>query len=292
MDNHFNHYFQQQIWNSTVNSKNLLQQQQNVSSTDKNTASSTASSSSNSSATQPVPSATATSNSTKMASQQPPHSTNRDLTTLSLDNRLYLDGLRQHQQQQQQRQNLSVFGNTPSLTNSTGNRDSNNNSSLHLLSAPSLNYSNQKLASRLDETIRTNQRTLGSCSNSTNSSSSTNDHRNILHHQHGTILFNTLNGGAMGSNSSCNSHLLASGSNGSTAECFSMDMADSTTPPPSNNGSTSTILPPPPPSSASSTSSTISTNLVLNLNSNGSNSNESEKVKTPNSIRGKLIYLV
>lgn len=293
MDNQFNNYFQQQIWNSSLTSKNLLHpQQQNVSSTDKTA---TASSSSTPHAAPNISAVAA-----KLASQQPPHSTNRDLTSLSLDNRLYLESLSRQQQQQLQQQQLAqqqsqhrpgvtTFGSLSiHSSSSSGNRDSNNNSNLNMLSSPNLSYPNQKLLSRLDiDTIRSNinsQRSMASCSS--------NEHRNLIHHQHGTILFNTLNGGTvMGSSNNCNSNLLSGASSGSTAECFAIEgqTADSTTPPPpSTTINPSAIMPPPPPSSASSTSSTISTNLGINLNSSGSsNSNETEKVKTPNSIRGE-----
>lgn len=66
---------------------------------------------------------------------------------------------------------------------------------------------------------------------------------------------------------------------GSSADCFNgPDLVDSTTPPP-------TAISMPPASSASSSSSTISTNIGLNRNS--SQDGSSEKIKTPNSIRGK-----
>lgn len=249
----FNNYFQQQIWNTN---KNLLQhahqQPPNV----------------RGEITSSEKGAMSTSNSilapSKLAQSQPPHSTNRDLTSLSIDNRLYLDGLR-HQQQARQ----SSFSNgsltiSPASGGGGGSsRDNNNNG----LSNQSISFSSQKLLNRLDiDTIRSNinsHRNVGSCSAASN----------LIHHQHGTILFNTLNGGALGAGSNS----MMSGS----AECFNgPDLVDSTTPPPTAIGC-------PPASSASSSSSTISTNIGLNRNSNGSQDGNPEKIKTPNSIRGK-----
>ena len=251
----FNNYFQQQIWNTN---KNLLhhahQQPPNlrgeITSTEKGAMSS------------------GTANSilapSKLAQSQPPHSTNRDLTSLSIDNRLYLDGLRH---QQQARQNSFSNGTlTISPAGGSGSsRDNNNNG----LNSQSISFSSQKLLNRLDiDTIRSNinsHRNVGSCSAASN----------LIHHQHGTILFNTLNGGALGAGSNS----MMSGS----AECFNgPDLVDSTTPPPTAIGC-------PPASSASSSSSTISTNIGLNRNSNGSQDGNPEKIKTPNSIRGKRL---
>lgn len=276
MDNNLNNFFQQQIWN---NSKNLLhhqqqqhqqlqQQQQQLQSARNEITSTDKSSSAASTSILLAPS--------KLShQQQPPHSTNRDL---SIDNRIYLDGLRQQQQQHQQQlqhspRTFTPIGSNLSISTVGGGRDSNNNNNNNG------GFSNPKLLNRLDiDTIRNNinnQRNLSSCSGSGGS---------LLHHQHGTILFNTLNGGALGS-SGCN--LLP----GSTAECFSIDggpnIVDSTTPPPSNHNSiTTAISMPPPASSASSSSSTISTNIGLNRSSSGSQ-DVPEKIKTPNSIRGE-----
>lgn len=244
MDN-FNNFFQQhhQLWNSN---KNLHHQQtrSEITSTEKG----------------------AMSNSilapSKLAQAQPPHSTNRDLTSLSIDNRLYLEGLRQ---QQQARQNSFTNGTltiSPAGGGGGSSRDNNNNG----LNTQSISFNSQKMLNRLDiDTIRSNinsHRSVGSCSGATNM---------IQHHQHGTILFNTLNGGALGTGS--NSMMP-----GSSAECFNgPDLVDSTTPPP-------TAISMPPASSASSSSSTVSTNLGLNRNSQDGHT---EKIKTPNSIRGK-----
>jgi hypothetical protein len=127
------------------------------------------------------------------------------------------------------------------------------------------------------EAIRNNinQRNLAAVANCTNPNNA------LTHHTHGTILFNTLNGGALSSasgNGGGNSLL-----HGST-DCFTgPDLVDSTTPPP-------TAISMPSASNASSSSSTISTNNVgLNRSSNiGSQDGVGmEKVKTPNSIRGK-----
>lgn len=252
MDN-FNNFFQQhqqQLWN--IN-KNLLQQshqQTNI----RNEISSTEKGANSSGSAILTPS--------KLAQAQPPHSTNRDLTALSIDNRLYMDSLRQ---QQQARQNSFASGAltiSPAGGGSVVPRDSNNNG----LNSQSNSYSSQKLLNRLDiDTIRSNinsHRGLGSCSGG----------GSMIHHQHGTILFNTLNGGALGTGS--NSMMP-----GSSADCFNgPDLVDSTTPPP-------TAISMPPASSASSSSSTISTNIGLNRNS--SQDGSSEKIKTPNSIRGK-----
>lgn len=248
----FNSLFHQQFWN---NNKALLhhahQQPPNVrneiSSTDK------AASSSGPPSSILAPS--------KLAQSQPPHSTN--LTAHSIDNRLYLDGLRQ---QQQARQNSFTNGALTISPSSGGggsgsSRDNNNNG----LSNQSMAFSSQKLLNRLDiDTIRSNinsHRSLG-CSGP----------NNLIHHQHGTILFNTLNGGALGSGNGSLMH--------ASSDCFGPDLVDSTTPPP-------TAISMPPASSASSSSSTISTNIGLNRNSNGSQEGSTEKIKTPNSIRGK-----
>jgi hypothetical protein len=196
----------------------------------------------------------------KLGQAQPPHSTNLS----SIDNRLYLDGLR-HQQQSRQSSysNGSLTISPAGGSGSSGSRDSNNNG----LSSQSMAFTNQKLLTRLDiDTMRSN----------------INSHRsgsNLLHHQHGTILFNTLNGGALGAGAG--NGLMSNAS----AECFTgPDLVDSTTPPP-------TAISMPPASSASSSSSTISTNVGLNRNSNGSQegSASTEKIKTPNSIRGEQI---
>jgi hypothetical protein len=248
MDN-FN-FFQQQIWNSN---KNLLHHahQQPPPTRNEITSSEKGAMSANSIL---APS--------KLAQSQPPHSTN-----LSIDNRLYMDSLRQ---QQQARQNSFTNGTlTISPAGNGGSRDSNNNG----LNNQSMGFASQKLLNRLDiDTIRSNINSHrsqvsgggGSCSGSNNS---------MLHHQHGTILFNTLNGGALGAGG--NSMM-----SGSSADCFNgPDLVDSTTPPPT------TAISMPPASSASSSSSTISTNIGLNRNS--SQEGHTEKIKTPNSIRGE-----
>lgn len=266
----FNNFFQQQLWNSSVGGGGGGTS--NKASSDKNaisgqsSSSSTSSSSSSSSILAP----------SKLAQSQPPHSTNRDLSSISLDNRLYLDGLRhhhhhhQHQQQQHQHQarhnfgsNMSLGGgmNSNSSTTSSNSRDSNNNNGINAHSMG--NFASQKLLNRLDiDAIRNNvNRSVVNCNNSNNG---------LMHHQHGTILFNTLNGGL--------------NSGGGLSDCFnSSDYGhpDSTTPPPT------AISMPPPASSASSSSSTISTNIGLNRNSNGSQDGNPEKIKTPNSIRGE-----
>jgi hypothetical protein len=253
MDN-FNNFFQQQIWNSN---KNMLshhaaaaaahqQPRSEITSTEK---------AAMSSGSILAPS--------KLAQAQPPHSTNRDLTSQSIDNRLYLDGLRQ---QQQARQNSFTNG-TLTISPAGGNSRDNNNNGLSNQSMSS--FSSQKLLNRLDiDTIRSNinsHRNIGNCGGGAN----------MLHHQHSTILFNTLNGGALGAGS--NSMMP-----GSSAECFNgPDLVDSTTPPP-------TAISMPPASSASSSSSTISTNIGLNRNSSQDGSHHPEKIKTPNSIRGKF----
>lgn len=240
MDNNFNNFFQQQFWNT---SKTLLQQQHNarnilpsneISSTERILSTSAAPSA-------PAPIAKA------KLSQQPPHSTNRDTMALSIDNRLYLDGLRQ----QQQRQSVAGFTDTSLVVSSR--LDSNNNSSSEILPGPlNHNFPNQKL-NRIDiDVIRSNinsQRLAASCSNTE-------------HHQHGTILFNTLNGGGNILNQESNEPYCISGG------------PDSTTPPPQ------TSMPPP-----SSASSRISTNIVVNISNNNI---EHEKIKTPNSIRGEF----
>jgi hypothetical protein len=254
MDNSsFNNFFQQQIWNSN---KNLLshhaalsQPRSEITSTEK------ASMSSGPSNSILAPS--------KLAQTQPPHSTNRDMTSFSIDNRLYLEELRQ---QQQARHNNFTSGSL-TISPAGGNSRDNNNNGLNNQSMSS--FSSQKLLNRLDiDTIRSNinsQRNVGSCAGGNNS---------MLHHQHGTILFNTLNGGALGVGS--NSMMP-----GSSADCFTgPDLVDSTTPPP-------TAISMPPASSASSSSSTISTNIGLNRNSS-QDGGHPEKIKTPNSIRGKV----
>lgn len=205
----------------------------------------------------------------KLAQSQP-HSTNRDSTSFSIDNRLYLDGLRHHPLHQQRQGSFSSGSLTISPAGGTSNcssRDSNNNNGLSTQS--NIFASQTKLLNRLDiDTIRSNiNRNVSNCSASTS----------MMHHQHGTILFNTLNGGALGASGNS---LMA----GSSADCFSgPDIVDSTTPPPST-----AISMPPSASSASSSSSTISTNIGLTRNSNGSSQDGSqEKIKTPNSIRGR-----
>lgn len=248
-------FFQQQFWNSN---KNLLhqahqQQQQQPPNARGEITSSEKGAMSSGPGSVLAPS--------KLAQAQPPHSTNRDLTSLSVDNRLYLDGLRH---QQQARQNSFTNGSLTISPAGGSSRDNNNNNGL---SNQSIAFSSQKLLNRLDiDTLRNNvnsHRSGGSCSGPSN----------LIHHQHGTILFNTLNGGALGAGSS------SSMMQGSSADCFNgPDLVDSTTPPP-------TAISMPPASSASSSSSTISTNLGLNRNS--SQDGNPEKIKTPNSIRGE-----
>ncbi|XP_070506342.1 probable nuclear hormone receptor HR3 isoform X2 [Chironomus tepperi] len=258
MDNNFNNFFPQQLWGGSKN----LHPRNEISSTDKSSVSSGQSSSSIL-----APS--------KLAQNQPPHSTNnRDLASFAIDNRLYLDGLRQHHQQQQQQhqqhqsRSSSSFGNNAGgmtiLTAGGNSRDSNNN-------GLNSQFTNPKLLSRLDlDSVRsTLNRTSGNCNSSSN----------LIHHQHGTILFNTLNGGSLNAGNTGN---MMSGTN---VDCFTNpDFGpDSTTPPPSN-----AISMPPSASSASSSSSTISTNIGLNKNNNGSQDGSSEKIKTPNSIRAQI----
>lgn len=254
MDSNFNNFFQQQLWGGNAGGgggKNLPRTE--ITSSDKNTSMGGQSSSSSASILAP----------SKLAQSQPPHSTNRDLTTLSLDNRLYLDGLRHHHHQQQHqhqaRHGGSTFGSNGSMSiglTGASSRDNNNNG---LNNSQSMGFASQKLLNHID-TIRSNVNRNASCGSNS-----------MMHHQHGTILFNTLNGGL--------------GSGGVMSDCFnSSDYGhpDSTTPPPT------AISMPPPASSASSSSSTISTNLGLNRSSNGSQDGNPEKVKTPNSIRGEL----
>lgn len=245
----FNNFFQQQIWNSNKNLLHHAHQQPSNARGEITSSEKGAMTSGHNSILAP----------SKLAQAQPPHSTNRDLTSLSIDNRLYLEGLR-HQQQARQ----SSFTNGALTISPAGgsSRDNNNNG----LSNQSIAFSSQKLLSRLDiDTLRNNvnsHRSVGSCSGASS----------LIHHQNGTILFNTLNGGALGAGS--NSMMP-----GSSAECFNgPDLVDSTTPPP-------TAISMPPASSASSSSSTISTNLGLNRNS--SQDGNPEKIKTPNSIRGE-----
>lgn len=255
MDNNFNNFFPQQMWGGSKN----LHPRNEISSTDKNSVSSGQSSSSIL-----APS--------KLAQNQPPHSTNnRDLVSFAIENRLNWDGLRQHHQQQQQLQQhqsrSSSFGNNAGgmtiLTAGGNSRDSNNN-------GLNSQFTNPKLLSRLDlDSVRSNlNRSGGNCNSS-----------NLIHHQHGTILFNTLNGGGLNAG---NTGTMMSGTN---VDCFTNpDFGpDSTTPPPSN-----AISMPPSASSASSSSSTISTNIGLNKNNNGSQDGSSEKIKTPNSIRAQI----
>lgn len=266
MDASFNNFFPQQLWSCGGGGSSSGSKRSENASSDKNAMSGQSSSSSSSSNSILAPS--------KLAQSQPPHSTNRDLSAISLDNRLYLDGLRHHhhhhhqqQQQQQQARHGGSFSNGSSSSslsigsgggvgmNGVGNsRDSNNNG---LNGHSAMSFASQKL--RLDiDAIRSNVNRNASGSNN-----------GMMHHQHGTILFNTLNGGL---------------SSGGMSDCFnSSDYGhpDSTTPPPT------AISMPPPASSASSSSSTISTNLGLNRNSNGSQDGNPEKVKTPNSIRGE-----
>jgi hypothetical protein len=269
--NNFNNFFQSAMWAS---SKNMLHARGEITSSDKNTMPTGQSSSSSILAPSKLTSNHA----------QPPHSTN-----LSIENRSYLD-LRHHHQQQQQQQQQQIHQQLQSRQNSFSNngmtilpangsngssRDSNNNG----LTSQSINFSNnQKLLNRLDmDTIRGNNsnNNIGNV-NSRNIANLSNSSSNLMHHHHGTILFNTLNGG--GSLATAN---LLSGAN---SDCFGNDFVDSTTPPPN------AITMPPTASSASSSSSTISTNIGLNRNSNSSNGSQDgnpEKVKTPNSIRGK-----
>lgn len=252
----FNNFFSQSVWNPNKNllhhtNQQPLNSRSEITSTEKNALSSG-----------PQNSILAPS---KLAQAQPPHSTNRDLTSHAIDNRLYMDGFRH--QQQQARQNSFTSGSlTISPAGGGSSRDNNNNG---LNSGQSMSFASQKLLSRLDiDTIRSNinsNRNVGNCGGGSN----------LIHHQHGTILFNTLNGGALGVGS--NGMM-----SGSSAECFNgPDLVDSTTPPP-------TAISMPPASSASSSSSTISTNIGLNRSSNGSQDVNPEKIKTPNSIRGKL----
>lgn len=255
MDN-FNNFFSQSVWNPNKNLLHHTHQQppnarSEITSTEKNALSSG-----------PQNSILAPS---KLAQAQPPHSTNRDLTPHSIDNRLYMDGFRH---QQQARQNSFTNGSltiSPAAGSGGGSSRDNNNNGLN--SGQSMSFASQKLLSRLDiDTIRSNisNRNVGSCGSG----------NNLIHHQHGTILFNTLNGGALGVGS--NGMM-----SGSSAECFNgPDLVDSTTPPP-------TAISMPPASSASSSSSTISTNIGLTRSSNGSQDGNPEKIKTPNSIRGK-----
>ncbi|CRL04008.1 CLUMA_CG017126, isoform A, partial [Clunio marinus] len=247
----FNNFFQQQIWNSNKNLHQHAHQQlrSEISSTEKGGMSS-------------GPSPSSILSPSKLVQSQPPHSTN-----LSIDNRLYLDGLRQ---QQQARHQQSSFSNgtltiSPALGGGSS-RDNNNNG----LNNQTVSFSSQKMLNRLDiDAIRniSGHRNVGSCSGASS----------LAHHQHGTILFNTLNGGALGAGSSSSSSSLMN--QGSSTECFNgPDLVDSTTPPP-------TAISMPPASSASSSSSTVSTNIGLNRNSNGSQDANPEKIKTPNSIR-------
>lgn len=258
----FNNFFQQQLWNSSGGSN----KGRDIASSDKNAMSGQSSSSSSSSSSSLILAPS------KLAQSQPPHSTNRDLSAITLDNRLYLDGFRHHHnhhQQQQARHGGSFSnGSNMSIALNAGNggggggvnsRDNNNNG----VNAHSMGFASQKLLNRLDiDAIRSNvSRNAGNSNNG------------LMHHQHGTILFNTLNGGL---------------NSGGLQDCFnSSDYGhpDSTTPPPAT-----AISMPPPASSASSSSSTISTNIGLNRNSNGSQDGNPEKVKTPNSIRGENIF--
>ncbi|KAG5683151.1 hypothetical protein PVAND_012449 [Polypedilum vanderplanki] len=247
MDNsNFNNFFQQHMWGASKTLREI-------------TSSEKASMNGQSSSSILAPS--------KLA-QAPsaPHST--------IENRLYLDGLRHHhaQQQQARQNNFNSNGGGGSsgilpttASNGVNSRDSNNNSGLNN------NFiANQKLLNRLDmDTIRSNvNRSIGNCSSNPN---------NMMHHQHGTILFNTLNG----------SGNMSAATNGLLSDCFANDFGgpDSTTPPPN------AIQMPPSASSASSSSSTISTNIGLNRNSSSSGSQDgsnTEKVKTPNSIRAQI----
>jgi hypothetical protein len=259
MDASFNNFFPQQLWSCGGGGSGGSKRSENASS-DKNAMSGQSNSSSSSSSNSILAPS-------KLAQSQPPHSTNRDLSAISLDNRLYLDGLRHHhhhhhQQQQQQSRHGGSFSNGSSGLSIGGgagmNSRDNNNNGLNGHSA--MSFASQKL--RLDiDAIRSNVNRNASGSNN-----------GMLHHQHGTILFNTLNGGL---------------SSGGMSDCFNSSdygHADSTTPPPT------AISMPPPASSASSSSSTISTNLGLNRSSNGSQDGNPEKVKTPNSIRGEMSF--
>ncbi len=256
MDSNFNNFFQQQLWGvsagGAASGKSLTRNE--ITSSDKN---SSISGQSSSTSAVLAPS--------KLAQSQPLHSTNRDVANLSLENRLYLDGLRHHhhhqQQAQQQPRHGSNFSNMSlALAGNGGSRDSNNNGPN---SNQSMGFSaSQKLLHRLDiDSIRNNVNR--NCNNSS-----------MMHHQHGTILFNTLNGG-LGA--------------GGLADCFNSSEyghPDSTTPPPT------AISMPLSASSASSSSSNVSTNLGLNRSSSGSQDGNPEKVKTPNSIRGEKKILI
>lgn len=253
----FNNFFSQSVWNPNKNLLHHTHQQQPPNARSEITSTEKGAMSTGQQNSILAPS--------KLAQAQPPHSTNRDLTSLPIDNRLYMDGYRHQQQPRQNSFNNGSLTISPAAGVGGNSRDNNNNG---LNSGQSMSFSSQKLLSRLDiDTIRSNinsNRNVGSCGGG----------NNLIHHQHGTILFNTLNGGALGV-----------GSNGmmqgSSAECFNgPDLVDSTTPPP-------TAISMPPASSASSSSSTISTNIGLTRSSNGSQDGNSEKIKTPNSIRGK-----
>lgn len=257
----FNNFFQQQLWNSSGGSN----KGRDAASSDKNAMSGQSSSSSSSSSSSLILAPS------KLAQSQPPHSTNRDLSAITLDNRIYLDGFRHHHHNHQQQQarhggsfsngsNMSIALSANSGNGGVNSRDNNNNG----VNAHAMGFASQKLLNRLDiDAIRSNvNRSVGNPNNS------------LMHHQHGTILFNTLNGGL---------------NSGGLSDCFnSSDYGhpDSTTPPPAT-----AISMPPPASSASSSSSTISTNIGLNRNSNGSQDGNPEKVKTPNSIRGENAFL-
>lgn len=187
--------------------------------------------------------------------QQPPRDTN---PSVSIDNRsLYSESLRH----QQQAAAAAVRHNNVNNFNSSS-RDSNNNAGQTIAA-----FTNQKMAIRNSM----NQRSLAV----NGGGAALGAAANALSPPHGTILFNTLNGGALGSGN--NSGLM----HGAT-DCFTgPDMVDSTTPPP-------TAIAMPSASNASSSSSTISTNVGLNRSSNGSHDGVGmEKVKTPNSIRGE-----
>lgn len=189
--------------------------------------------------------------------QQTPRDTN---PSVSIDNRsLYSESLR-HQQQAAAAAAVVRHNNANNFNSSS--RDSNNNAGQTIAA-----FTNQKMAIRNSM----NQRSLAVNGGGAALSAAA----NALSPPHGTILFNTLNGGALGSG-------INSGVMHGATDCFTgPDMVDSTTPPP-------TAIAMPSASNASSSSSTISTNVGLNRSSNGSHDGVGmEKVKTPNSIRGE-----
>lgn len=188
-------------------------------------------------------------------------------TTSSIDNRsLYLESLRHPQQAAAAAMRHGSFTNS-----STPSRDSNNNAGQTQIAFSN----NQKMAIR--NSMNQRGSLAGNCVNNTTGA-------NALSPPHGTILFNTLNGGALSSGNSSATAGAGGLLHGGANDCFTgPDLVDSTTPPPS------TAITMPSASNASSSSSTISTNVGLNRSSNGSHDGVGmEKVKTPNSIRGKL----